>query len=261
MNGPIKGGDYTGLATDYAENRPGYSPLVRDGILGVLGKKPENIDFLDIGAGTGIWTRTLAVSGCRTTGIEPNDDMRSEAENSNIDLGIVWRSGSAEDTRLEDASFDLVTMASSFHWPDFDKATKEIHRVLRPGGWFSALWNPRYIEANPLLVEIENYLLQLIPDLKRVSSGHSEFCNSLPLTLPATGLFDEVLHLEAMHVEEMTPERYVGAWRSVNDIQKQAGIDRFRKFLKYLEERLEGVDVIEASYLTRCWMSRRVGCS
>ena len=37
----------------------------------------------------------------------------------------------------------------------FDKATSEFSRVLKPDGCFVALWNPRLIEANPLLVEIE----------------------------------------------------------------------------------------------------------
>ena len=30
-----------------------------------------------------------------------------------------------------------------------------VQRMLRPGGSFVALWNPRMIELNPLLVEIE----------------------------------------------------------------------------------------------------------
>jgi hypothetical protein len=49
-------------------------------------------------------------------------------------------------------------MASSFHWADFELATKEFSRVLRKGGRFCALWNPRLIEVNPMLVEIEMYL-------------------------------------------------------------------------------------------------------
>jgi SAM-dependent methyltransferase len=49
----------------------------------------------------------------------------------------------------------IVRMASSLHWANFDKACDEFHRILRPGGVFVALWNPRFIEANPLLVEIE----------------------------------------------------------------------------------------------------------
>jgi hypothetical protein len=49
----------------------------------------------------------------------------------------------------------IVRMASSLDSTDFDNACDEFHRILRPGGVFVALWNPRFIEANPLLVEIE----------------------------------------------------------------------------------------------------------
>ena len=45
--------------------------------------------------------------------------------------------------------------------------------MLRPGGRFVALWNPRMIELNPLLVEIEQEITRLNPEVKRVSSGRS----------------------------------------------------------------------------------------
>jgi hypothetical protein len=47
------------------------------------------------------------------------------------------------------------SMASSFHWADFDRARDEFHRILRSGRVFVASWYPRFIEANPLLVEID----------------------------------------------------------------------------------------------------------
>ena len=68
---------------------------------------------------------------------------------------IEWINGSAENTYLKSNSADWISMASSFHWADFDKAISEFHRVLRKGGIFTALWNPRLISINPILVEIE----------------------------------------------------------------------------------------------------------
>ena len=70
-------------------------------------------------------------------------------------------------------------MASSFHWANFDNATKEFHRVLVNDGVFCALWNPRYIFNNPILVDIENKITELNPDIKRVSSGKSDFVENL----------------------------------------------------------------------------------
>jgi len=254
----MKHGDFTGLAGDYAKYRPGYAPQVTTALLGFLGIDSSRVDAADVGAGTGIWTRTLAARGLRTVvAVEPNDDMRARGIETSQDTGIAWRKGSAEATSLADSSVNLLTMASSFHWADFDRACAEFHRVLRPGGVFAALWNPRFIEANPLLVEIEAQIEKLKPDIRRVSSGRSGLTERLTDLLSAKTLFKDVLYLEGRHTNSQTPAQYLGAWRSVNDLQVQLGPDLFQKFLNYVTERTAHLDVIETTYLTRAWAARR----
>lgn len=148
-------------------------------------------------------------------------------------------------------------MASSFHWANFDNATQEFHRVLRPGGRFTALWNPRLIEANQLLVEIEAHLNTLRPNIKRVSSGRSGITETLTEQLWASPFFEDVVYLEGRHAIEMKPERYLGAWRSVNDLRVQLGPEKFDAFLDFVEKRIAGLKVIEATYLTRAWCAQR----
>jgi ubiquinone/menaquinone biosynthesis C-methylase UbiE len=254
----MKHGDYTGLAGDYAKFRPGYAPQVATAILSYVGRDPAGIDAVDVGAGTGIWTRTLAARGLRSViAVEPNDDMRGQGIETSRGTDIVWRKGSAEATGLPDASADLVSMASSLHWTDFDKACDEFHRILRPGGAFAALWNPRYIEANPLLVEIETQITRLKPDLRRVSSGRSGITERLTDMLSAKRQFAEVLYLEGRHSQRQTPEQYLGAWRSVNDLRVQLGPELFQQFLEVTEKRIAGLAAIETTYLTRAWVARR----
>ncbi len=253
----LKHGDFSALADNYARYRPGYSDLVLTAILGLLEKPAQEIHFADIGAGTGIWTRQVARRGCPATAVEPNDEMRAAGIALNDGSRIEWKKGSGEDTDLPDAGFDLVSMASSFHWVDFEAATSEFARVLRPGGRFVALWNPRLIEVNPLLVEFEEKLCSLAPDMKRVSSGRSEFCEGLTDRLEHCGRFGEVLYLEGRHVERQTPEHYIGVWRSVNDVRFQAGEENFEAFLSYVERRLKGVDFVEATYATRAWVAEK----
>jgi len=191
------------------------------------------------------------------TAVEPNDDMRANGLADSKDTAIRWLAGNAEQTGLHDATCDWLTMASSFHWANFDLATREFHRALRPGGRFTALWNPRLIEVNPLLVEIEAHLDTLRPNLKRVSSGRSGITETLAEQLWASSSFEDVVYLEGHHVIEMTPERYIGAWRSVNDLRVQLGAEKFDAFLSFVEQRISGLSVIEATYLTRAWSARR----
>jgi ubiquinone/menaquinone biosynthesis C-methylase UbiE len=254
----MKHGDFSGLAHDYAQFRPGYAPQVATAILGYLGGDPATVDAADVGAGTGIWTRMLSARGLRSvTAVEPNDDMRGQGIATSHGNRITWCKGSAEATGLPDQSVDLVTMASSFHWADFDRACEEFHRILRPGGVFGALWNPRLIEASPLLSEIEAEIKRLKPDVRRVSSGRSDFTEQLTERLSGKSQFTNVLYVEGRHVSRQTPAQYLGAWRSVNDLQVQLGADLFGRFLDFVTRRTATVPVIETTYLTRAWVVQR----
>ena len=65
--------------------------------------------------------------------------------------------------------------------------------------------------------------------------------------------------INSLEVIEMSSSRYLGAWRSVNDVRVQLGPKKFADFLKFIENRIEGLDVIEATYLTRAWSAKRTG--
>ena len=255
----MKAGDFTGLASAYSQNRPDYSPTVLRSIFGLLKVAHTDCDFVDVGAGTGIWTRMVNNYGVRSvSAVEPNQDMRDSGIADSVDTNITWINGSAEVTGLADNSADLLSMASSFHWADFSTATKEFHRLLRPGGRFVALWNPRLIEVNPLLVEIEAHLDTLRPDIKRVSSGRSGITSTLYNDLTNSNYFTDVIYLEAQHVIPMSVSRYIGAWKSVNDLRVQLGDVKFDQFLDFVISKTKHLDVIEATYLTRAWTAEVV---
>ena len=250
-------GDFTGLAGDYAKFRQGYSRSVLTAVLALLGKAPGEIDAVDLGAGTGIWTRMMAASKLRSVkGVEPNADMRQQAEMSPSASPIQWIAAAAETTGLRGSSCDLVTAASSFHWMDYERTTDEIKRILRPGGRFVALWNPRLIEASPMLTEIESHIKSLAPEIKRVSSGRSSFTDSLSARLSTTQGFDDLVFLEGRHTAEQAPDAYLGAWKSVNDVQAQLGPARWEAFLDFVERRIAKVRMIETTFLTRAWVVR-----
>jgi ubiquinone/menaquinone biosynthesis C-methylase UbiE len=253
----MKHGDFTGLAANYSAYRPSYAPSVLRASLALLGKPTETVEVADVGAGTGIWTRMLAREVKSVIAVEPNADMRSQGVRDCTGFPVVYREGSGEATGLGDTSVDLVTMASSFHWVDFDRGTAEFDRILRPGGRFMALWNPRLLEANPLLVAIEEELRAIAPELKRVSSGSGGVTETLTEQLWACGRFDDVVQLEGRHVAVLTRDQYIGAWKSVNDIPVQLGPERWTLFLERVNQKLRRVDSIVATYRTRAWSARK----
>ncbi|MEU3274209.1 class I SAM-dependent methyltransferase [Saccharomonospora sp. NPDC006951] len=251
-------GDFSRLADDYSRFREGYSPAVRDAILGLLAAPSGTLDIADVGAGTGIWSRMLADREPRSiVAVEPNVHMRRRGEYDSAGSRIRWLAGSGERTGLAEASADLVTMASSFHWVDFPAGITEFARVLRRGGWFTALWNTRKLDDNPLLADIEAEITRLRPGVRRVSSGSSAFVSTLSEKLAAASGFGDLVYLEGRHLARHDVDRYLGLWRSANDVRAQLGEELFGRFLDFARKRLAGERVVETTYLTRAWAIRR----
>jgi SAM-dependent methyltransferase len=102
-------------------------------------------------------------------GVEPNDAMRRAAEAL---LGCEERfhsvPGTAEATRLPDASVDLVTAGQAFHWFDRARFRAEADRILRPGGRVALFWNRRRTDSTPFLRAYEELLLRYGTDYTKV---------------------------------------------------------------------------------------------
>lgn len=95
-------------------------------------------DVVDIGAGTGKLTRALVAAGHRVVAIEPSTVMREALTQTLPDVPVCH--ASAEATGLADRSVDVATFAQSWHWVDVERASAELERIVRPGGYVSMLW-------------------------------------------------------------------------------------------------------------------------
>jgi ubiquinone/menaquinone biosynthesis C-methylase UbiE len=251
-------GDFTLLAKQYI-NRPGYSETVLRALMSHTGASKKPFTVADVGAGTGKLTEILAELGMGGVAVEPNDAMRGEGLRLEAcSQQFEWRKGYAEETGLAGNSVNWVFMASSFHWTDQPRALAEFHRILKAGGHFTALWNPRHIEGNALHQEIEAIIRHYVPDLKRVSSGSQSHMNGLEEALQSTGHFGNLLFMEAPHDVDMSKERYLNAWRSVNDVQVQAGPELFERILDEIDRFLGDVESISVPYKTRAWTVQAV---
>ena len=253
----MKHGDFTELAKFYVD-RPGYSlnllRYVRAHIEATLGRK---IVVADVGAGTGKLTENLAEIGLSGYAVEPNDAMRQEGIKLFADQDCFeWKSGFAEETNLPDACVDWVLMGSSFHWTDAPRATREFCRILKPGGFFTAIWNPRDIQRNELHMQIENMIYKEVPNMKRVSSGNTITTEQISEKIQGGGYFKELIFMECMHDEWMAKERYMNIWRSVNDIQVQAGKEGFQRILKNIETIIHDYNEISVPYKSRAWTAQ-----
>lgn len=106
---------------------------------------PNNLHWIDIGCGTGVFTEQL-IAHCSPAGVSAIDPSANQLAFARDRAGlemVEFRVGDAEDLPFPDNSFDVAVMALVIHFvPHPSKAITEMARVLRPGGWaVSYVWD------------------------------------------------------------------------------------------------------------------------
>jgi SAM-dependent methyltransferase len=141
-------------ADRYERGRPGYPAAAVDFVIASCRLGPGQV-VVDIGAGTGKFTRELVRSGARVIAVEPLDEMRAQL----VDAvpSVEATAGTAERTGLGDGIARAVTAAQAFHWFSTAEALGEIARILEPGGTLALVWNRRDT-ADPLQAELSALL-------------------------------------------------------------------------------------------------------
>lgn len=166
---------FSGLAQSYSKSRPSYPKSAIDFIFETC-QLNAGSTVVDVGCGTGISTRLFARDGVHVIGVEPNEDMLSQAkENDTASGGILeYFSGTAEETGLPDSCANLVLCAQAFHWFRSHESLAEFCRVLKNEGYCALIWNERdhKIEATAAYGDVViKYSNDPAIELKRGASG------------------------------------------------------------------------------------------
>lgn len=121
-------------AERYDRSRPTYPEALVDA---VLGPRPEGLDVLDVGCGTGIAARLFQARGARVLGVEVDARMAEVARRRGTEVEV----GRIEDWDPAGRSFDRVTAAQAWHWVDPAVGAQRAADVLRPDGRLCLFWN------------------------------------------------------------------------------------------------------------------------
>jgi SAM-dependent methyltransferase len=120
----------------YERVRPSYPEAAVDWLLPAGARR-----VVDLAAGTGKLTRLLVERGLDVVAVEPSAGMRGEF--ARVLPGVPVLDGTAETLPLPDGSVDAVLVAQAWHWVDPERASREVARVLAPGGRLGLVWNER----------------------------------------------------------------------------------------------------------------------
>ena len=122
-------------ASDYARGRAGYSLEVVGWL--VDGAAP----VIELGAGTGKFTRALVELGHDSVALEPQHEMLITLRRELPDVPVAC--ALAEALPVASRSAGAVVVAQAWHWFDHRRSLPEIARVLIEGGRLGLIWNVR----------------------------------------------------------------------------------------------------------------------
>ncbi|HUQ11736.1 MAG TPA: methyltransferase domain-containing protein [Steroidobacteraceae bacterium] len=240
-------------ANIYARGRPDFPPQALEWLRQDLGIGPGSIT-LELGAGTGKFTRLLAKTGTDVIAVEPVAAMLAQL--SAEMPGIRALRASAQSLPLADASVDCAICAQSFHWFATAAAVAEIRRVLRPGGALGLIWNVR-VQSVSWVSELTRLIDRHEGDAPRYDDG--EWRKEFPA--PGFGVMRErsLPHLHTGSAEQVIVDRMasVSFIAALPETEKRVLLDQVRALIDRTPE-LAGQSAVSMPYETRMYWCRAV---
>ena len=124
----------------------------------------SGLRVLDVGCGGGILSEALAERGASVLGIDLAESALQAADAHRAGQAVEYRLESSRETAARGEVFDVVTcMEMLEHVADPAAVLRDIHALLKPGGWAFFSTINRTFKARLGAVYAAEYLLRLVP--------------------------------------------------------------------------------------------------
>jgi SAM-dependent methyltransferase len=205
----------------YHVARPEYPEWVYDTLISRCGLR-RSVAVFEIGAGTGTAThRLLEIGADPLVAIEPDQRLADFLRANNPDKALKVIVEPFEDAVLEAATFDLGIGATAFHWLDEESALVKIARLLRPGGWWAAVWNVFGDDSRPDPFHETTKELLLAPESPSAGDRGIPFALDFEARLVAlkrSGAFDLVEHKTSRWPLVLNAEQTVALYATYSNV-------------------------------------------
>lgn len=237
----------------YAASRPAYPAEALDWLRDRMGIGPDS-SVVEVGAGTGLFTRLLLETGAKVLATDPVAEMLVHL--AATVPGVATAIATAEALPIAAGSVDAVICATAFHWFATPQVLAEFRRVLRPGGRLGLIWNVRDHQ---------------VPWVRRLSEITDRYQDDAPrqksqawrVVFPAPG-FTSLRETTMRYDHVGTPEEVIiGRTLSTSfiaalpDDRRATLIDEVHAMIAATPE-LAGKDKVHFPYVTRAYDCRRI---
>ncbi|MCT4663884.1 MAG: bifunctional demethylmenaquinone methyltransferase/2-methoxy-6-polyprenyl-1,4-benzoquinol methylase UbiE [Flavobacteriales bacterium] len=156
-------------------------------------------NILDIATGTGDLAITLHKPGIKITGLDISEGMlevgREKLKERGIDNDVNFILGDAEEMPFPDNHFDAITVAFGVrNFANLEKGLKEIHRVLKPGGFLYVLEFSQPT-TTPFKQFYNFYSTKILPGIGKMVSKDDSAYTYLPESVAAFPFGQEFLDI------------------------------------------------------------------
>lgn len=254
MYNKIQLGSFNKLAKAYRKSRPGYSKDIFYLLKYLLSSTNKKIKSLDLGSGTGLFTKEIAKISDQVIGVELSKEMIVNA----YKLQNIRYLNSSVDNVILRKKFDLFSSASCFHWFNNSKIAKLVNKNLKENGFYIICYNTRKISKNLFLKKVEKKIISLNKKFKsRVSSGQSDFVKKKIFDFSKKSKLSGPIYFEFTHYEKFSKKRYLTVWESSNEFRNKLGYKNYKVFMEWLNINFPQKGIM-AEYINKCWLFQKL---
>lgn len=210
---------FSSHAAAYAAHRPRYPAALASWLASIA---PARERALDCGCGSGQLSSLLAEHFAKVIATDASAEQIAGAQPH---PSIEYRVAPAEDSRLPDASIDLLSAAQAAHWFDLPAFFTEARRLLKPDGGIALISYAGMEPRGDIEAIVEHFRLRTLdaywpPERAMVENGYRDI--ALPFEPVESPPF-------TMDVEWPLPALigYLDTWSAVRAMEQRVGRSPF----------------------------------
>jgi ubiquinone/menaquinone biosynthesis C-methylase UbiE len=162
--------NFGNVADDYAKYRDEIPSIIFDQL------KERNVEFfgksvIDLGSGSGIFSRAMANQGANVIGVEPEDRLITQAveKDKSLEIKINYIHSTAEEVTLSSDSYDIIIALRAWHY-DRKIVNEQVMRLLKANGYLLVIHSIFVPQTSQEVQETIRAIKEFITDLKPAGS-------------------------------------------------------------------------------------------